>query len=158
MLHHVLAAYSFTRDALQVWAFRVRNLNFCARDARTTLALTTDQCGARSGAPIIHSFLKDCFIRVTSANKHVIFEEYIYSRMIKFLMLYAFSTYYTYTSNYNGIICRSWIQAAPDMMNTSYFSVFLLANFLICFWNSFPRSSHTILIITVAKIYASIYA
>ena len=32
-------------------AFRVRNVNFRARNAPTTLASTTDQCGAYSGSP-----------------------------------------------------------------------------------------------------------
>ena len=34
----------------QCGAFRVRNVNFRARNAPTTLASTTDQCGARSGS------------------------------------------------------------------------------------------------------------
>ena len=38
-------------DRIQCGAFRVRNVYFCAHDAPTSLASTTDQCGARSGSP-----------------------------------------------------------------------------------------------------------
>ena len=52
----------------QCGAFRVRNVNFCARDTRTTLALTTDQCGARSGSELSSTFAFNC----TYAHKCVL--------------------------------------------------------------------------------------
>ena len=44
-------SYDSRMITTQCGAFHVRNVNFHARDAPTTLASTTDQCGARSGSP-----------------------------------------------------------------------------------------------------------
>ena len=40
----------------QCEAFCVCNINFCARDVRTTHALTTDLCGAHSGLPQLDNY------------------------------------------------------------------------------------------------------
>ena len=44
-------SYDSRMMTIQCGAFRVRNVNFRAHDAPTSLASTTDQCGARSGSP-----------------------------------------------------------------------------------------------------------
>ena len=44
-------SYDSRMMTTQCGAFRVCNVNFHAHDAPTTLASTTDQCGARSGSP-----------------------------------------------------------------------------------------------------------
>ena len=49
-------SYDSRMMTTQCGAFRVRNVNFCACDAPTTLASTTNQCGACSGSPQLESY------------------------------------------------------------------------------------------------------
>ena len=44
-------SYDSRMTTTQYGAFRVRNVNFRARNTPTSLASTTDQCGAHSGSP-----------------------------------------------------------------------------------------------------------
>ena len=67
--------FSCTRRSTQCGAFRVRNVNFRARNAPTSLVSTTDQCGAHSGSPQL--FL-DCVSHKKLRSNMVSISEHCY--------------------------------------------------------------------------------